>query len=98
MLLERCVVSRKTPRDGKLEITEDAATIMRPHHRLVVELRGTIASARLDSMTCGCRGSSDPHIHYFLEAELLKSLRPEAHVALEMAEATGTISVIEERS
>ena len=97
MLLEHCVVSRKTPRDGKLEISERTATVMRPREQLVIELDGATAPARLASMSCGCRGVSDPHVHFFLEAELLKSLRPEARVALEMAEATGAISIIEER-
>jgi hypothetical protein len=81
--VERRTVSRKTPGDGKLEITSVAA------HRL--ESLGTSFSMHvgdragqgsLGSMPCTCRGGETPHVHHFIESELLRALVPGSSVDL----------------
>ena len=74
-LVEQRTVSRKTPGDGKLEVTREAATRLEslgPRFPVVVDDRQ--AEARLGSMPCTCRGDEKPHVHFFVESELLRSL------------------------
>ena len=74
-LVEQRTVSRKTPGDGKLEVTKAAATRLEslgPRFPVVVDDRQ--ADARLGSMPCTCRGDETPHVHFFVESELLRSL------------------------
>lgn len=94
MLLERRKVSRKTPNDGRLEITKRAAAKCEVlGASCYVELADTRHSARLGTMTCICRGADHPHVHYFIESEAFKSLHPGAEVDLELDAARKTIRV-----
>jgi len=73
--IERRTVSRKTPADGKLEITKVAAGRLESlgaRFPLVVDDR--TGTAALGTMPCTCRGHDKPHVHYFVESELLRSL------------------------
>jgi hypothetical protein len=83
-LLERRTVSRKTPRDGKLEITEGAARALFPLGTLRVVWQGQQAPATVATMACTCRGVDNPHEHYFVQSELLKALEVGAEVDLSL--------------
>jgi hypothetical protein len=93
-LLERRTVSRKTPGDGRLEITSRAAARLRelgPDLRL--DVGGERTSVTLGTMTCTCRGAEKPHEHYFLESQTLKQLTPGTEVDLELDAADGIVRV-----
>jgi hypothetical protein len=92
VFLERRTVSRKTPGDGRLEITKQTAQFVEPYgERLTVELGGEVVQARLGTMECTCRGAQDPHIHYFLQSEGFKRLTPESAVAVELDPARARV-------
>jgi hypothetical protein len=85
MLLERRTVSRKTPGDGRLEITKRAAARLRDlGQALELDVGGERTSATLGTMTCTCRGAENPHEHYFLESPALRQLTPGSEVDLEL--------------
>jgi hypothetical protein len=84
-LVERRIVSRKTPGDGRLEITAHAAeriARMRPPLRL--ELDGRPIPAELGTLPCTCRGAESPHLHHFLRAEALRALAAGSEVEVEV--------------
>ncbi len=94
MLLERRTVSRKTPGDGRLEITKRAAGRLRELGAgLEVDVGGERYAAALGTMTCTCRGADKPHEHYFLESSALKRLTPGAEVDLEMDPEVSVVRV-----
>ena|SRR5258708_39312358 len=85
MLLERMTVSRKTPGDGRLEVTKRAAAkLEKLGASFNLEMAGHRSQARLATMTCTCRGEDKPHVHYFIESASLKQLAPGSHVDLEL--------------
>jgi hypothetical protein len=95
-LIERRTVSRKTPRDGKLEISRGAAEVLSPiQPALRVSVRGDEAPARIDRMTCSCGGANNPHDHYFVESAPLRTLQAGVEVDLTLEQATGTLVVSE---
>jgi hypothetical protein len=95
MLLERRTVSRKTPGDGRLEITRRAAARLRDlGHVLEVELSGQHSPVTVESMTCTCRGAAKPHAHYFLQSSAFKRLTPGTEVDLELDDAIGVVRLI----
>lgn len=88
MLLEIRLVSRKTPGDGRLEITLETARRLRA---LAGPLRVRVDDAEdegtVSSMTCTCaKGGAHGHEHHFLGSGLLRTLRAEETVALELLE------------
>jgi hypothetical protein len=99
MLLERRTVSRKTPRDGRLEISaESAARLTALASERTGELRVTTGGAtgrgRLEAMPCGCaKGAGGGHVHHFVESPLLMALVPETTVLVELEESTETVRV-----
>jgi hypothetical protein len=96
MLLDRRAVSRKTPRDGRLEITSRAAARLRDlGHALEVEVGGRRSTVAVQSMTCRCRGEAKPHAHYFLQAATFTQLTPGTEVDIELDEARGVVRLIE---
>ena len=95
MLLERRAVSRKTPGDGRLEITARAATLLRDlGHGLEVELDGERNAATVESMTCTCRNHAKRHAHYFLHSAPFRRLTPGSQVDLELDESLGVLRLI----
>ena len=89
MLVESRVVSRKTPVDGRLEITRvGAARLGGLGDGFELAVGAESAPARLGTMECTCRGPERPHVHYFLESALLKQLEPGSNIDLEF-EAMG---------
>ena len=81
--IERRTVSRKTPGDGKLEITKVAAERLEPlGTEFVLAVNDTRGRGSLGTMPCTCRGGDKPHVHYFVESDLLRSLTAGSEVDL----------------
>jgi len=94
MLLEQRTVSRKTPNDGRLEITEpSAAKCEALGASFHVELNDSRHTARLRTMNCTCRGVDQPHVHHFIESPAFKALVPGDKVDVELDAARKTIRV-----
>jgi hypothetical protein len=94
MLLERRTVSRKTPNDGKLEIsrvTADAVSPLGP--RLTVAWQGSDAPAAVVTLVCTCPKGAGQHQHLFLESALFRTLEPGSEVDLKLEEGTDRVSV-----
>lgn len=71
--LERRAVSRKTPRDGKHEITPvTAARLQQLGAPLRLLVNGTADTGTVAAMPCSCR--PDAHEHWFLESGALRGL------------------------
>jgi hypothetical protein len=82
--LERRTVSRKTPNDGRLEITKRAAEkLEKIGASFDVDVAGAKAPAEIGTMECTCRGADNPHVHFFVESSLLKQLTPGSDVDLD---------------
>lgn len=88
-------MSRKTPADGKLEITKVVAAELEslgPRFTVVVgDRRG---DGRLETMPCTCRGGDKPHVHYFVESDLFRSLSAGSTVDLELDDADQRLLVV----
>ena len=95
MLLERRTVSRKTPGDGKLEISSATADAVAPlGDRLVVEWMGRDAPAEVIAMACTCaKGAGSGHEHLFLKSDLFRALEAGRDVDLRLDEGADRVSV-----
>jgi hypothetical protein len=81
--LERRTVSRKTPGDGRLEITRETARRIEPlGARVPMAMDGAEFEATVGTLPCTCRGEDKPHVHYFLQAERFRGLSPGTTVSL----------------
>jgi hypothetical protein len=95
MLVERRTVSRKTPVDGRLEITKVGAVRLGGlGDGFEIAIGDEHAPARLGTMQCTCRGPERPHVHYFLESAALKQLEPGQDVELDLEGAGNLIRVV----
>jgi hypothetical protein len=93
-LLERVVVSRKTPGDGRLMISAASAARLEALAAVALEWGGERGAARLHAMTCTCaKGAGHAHVHHFVESSLLKALTPGTEVALELDEGAATLRI-----
>jgi len=91
--LEYRTVSRKTPGDGKVEITRPVADkLKRVGTRLQIETPAGKGTAELTSMPCTCRGENNPHEHWFLASPLLRSLVPGTEISLSLEDKTVVVS------
>ena len=88
-LLERVVVSRKTPADGRLMISApSAARLASAGVAMAVEYAGRRAPARLVSIACSCgKGPAGEHVHHFVESPLLAELVPKEELNLMLDES-----------
>lgn len=94
MLPDRTVVSRKTPKDGKLEIARvTAETLARGGSDVTVVVDGRRAPGVVTSMPCECRGGGERHLHYFLQSDLLKALAVGREVTVEGGGQPATVDV-----
>jgi len=86
MLLEVREVSRKTPADGRLEISaEIARRLAACPPPLQVKVDETRAGAELVQFDCQCgKGGEGGHRHHFLSSPLLRTLRTGESIALEL--------------
>jgi hypothetical protein len=83
MRIDRRIVSRKTPRDGKLEISEAAAArLAEVGTDVAVEWNGATAPAELSQFSCSCGKAGGAHEHHFLQSPILASLPVGAEVDL----------------
>ena len=98
MLIEQRTVSRKTPLDGRLEISESSAEqLARLGETFSVRTARGSGQARLHAMTCTCAksGSTGQHVHHFVESDLLRALEPGARVRIELEGARpGSLAVL----
>lgn len=93
--IERRTVSRKTAGDGKLEITKVAAAKLETlGSRFEVLVDARRGHARLGTMPCTCRGDDRPHVHYFVESELFRSLAALSEVDLLLDAGAGRLVVV----
>jgi hypothetical protein len=98
-LLERVIVSRKTPGDGRLMISAASAARVAALGQVTLERNGERGPARLHEMTCTCaKGGAKgeghgEHVHHFVESPLLTALVPGSEVALELDERAATLRV-----
>jgi hypothetical protein len=94
--IERRTVSRKTPGDGKLEITKVAAAGLEPlGHEFRVVVGERAGDAHLGTMPCTCRGDANPHVHYFVESDLFRTLTAGATVDLVVDDARKRLLVLD---
>jgi hypothetical protein len=92
VFLERRTVSRKTPGDGRLELTKTVAQRLEQlGPTLVIDADGDRVRGTIGTLACTCRGESNPHVHYFLEAERLRQLAPGSQVDIELDEASNRV-------
>jgi hypothetical protein len=85
MHLERRTVSRKTPKDGRLEITKHAAERFSAlADSFDVDLSGARSPASIGTMECTCRGADNPHVHYFIQSPALQALATGDEVDLDL--------------
>ena len=95
MFLEQRAVSRKTPLDGKLEISPaTAGRLGALGATFSVTSGGREGSARLESMEFTCaKGAGDRHVHHFVESPLLKDLAAGDDVRVELDERRGEVRI-----
>jgi len=94
-LVERRTVSRKTPGDGKLEITKVAAGRLESlGTRFALVVNEQDGEATLGAMPCTCRGGDTPHVHYFVESALFRSLTAGSEVDLSVDDASRRLFVV----
>lgn len=86
MVLEVREVSRKTPRDGRLEITESSARRLAALGAFAVEVDLQRSEGTLAAIACQCAkgGGTTGHMHHFVEASLLTALVAGETVVLEL--------------
>lgn len=91
------VVSRKTARDGRLEIPAGWPTPP-PGAALLVHVMGESASAWIEEMPCTCgKAAAGSHVHHFLVSEVLRALTADHPVRLRWDARAGTIAVTDVR-
>lgn len=94
MFLESLVVPRKTPSDGKLEISRATAdAIRRVAPRVTVHANGADAEGTVMFVECTCEKGSESgaHEHCFLQSDLFKSLRAGSELSLELSPEERTV-------
>jgi len=87
MLLEVREVSRKTPLDGRLEISLETARRLSPFgSSITIEIGALRETAAIEAMDCQCakRGGGARHTHHFLTAKAFASLPAGETVVLEL--------------
>ena len=97
VLLERREVGRKTPRDGRLELSRASAERVRVlGPEFTVAALGRRAPGRLDAMDCTCGkggGEGANHTHHFAQSELFRELAPGDAVRIELDETERLLRV-----
>lgn len=88
MHLENRTVSRKTPGDGRLEISGGAADRLRGAlpDEFPLLVNGEPGRGRVERMPCTCRKAAGAHEHWFLSGERLRALVPERIVGVALEE------------
>jgi hypothetical protein len=98
MVIEQPTVSRKTPLDGRLEISESTAARLAPlGEPFPVRTAHGSGEARLHAMTCTCARSerTGQHVHHFVESDVLRALEPGSRVRIELEDAhPGSLAIL----
>jgi hypothetical protein len=98
MVIEQPTVSRKTPLDGRLEISEStAARLASFAEPFPVRTAHGSGEARLHAMTCTCARSerTGQHVHHFVESDVLRALEPGSRVRIELDDARpGSLAIL----
>jgi len=96
MLVEHRPVSRKTPLDGRLEITPEAAARLAPlGAEFPLVSAGREGTGRLEALPCSCAKSAatGAHVHHFVASPLLRALAPGSEVRVELDESRGGLRI-----
>jgi hypothetical protein len=95
VIIEEREVSRKTPHDGRLEISAEAAARLAPlgaDFSLVAG--GRAARGRVERMACSCaKGAGGGHEHHFVASPALTALAPGSRVRVELDEVESAVRV-----
>jgi len=93
MLIERRIVSRKTPLDGRLEISYDAAARLESlGTQFPIRASNEAGVARVESMPCTCeKAQGAQHVHHFVESAILRALIPGSEVSVEIDGGTAIV-------
>jgi hypothetical protein len=88
----RAIVGRKTPSDGKIEITAELAErFLHGGPTVEVRLAGRPCPGHVEAMPCGCGKGGPGHVHYFLQSDALRELRVDTPLALEADPERGIV-------
>ncbi|MGQ0640433.1 MAG: hypothetical protein ACT4P6_06630 [Gemmatimonadaceae bacterium] len=93
---ERVVVGRKTPGDGKLEVSPGLAMSLGGHGSVLdVRLQGRALSGRVSAMECTCTKASaaGKHEHQFVECDAFRDLAAGAELQLSADGTTLTVAL-----
>jgi hypothetical protein len=95
MLLDERTVSRKTPLDGRLEISAAAADRLAAlGAEFALVSAGRVGRGRLRALACDCaKGAGGGHVHHFVESPLLAALTPGAAVRVELDEQRPAVRI-----
>ena len=94
MLLERRTVSRKTPNDGKLEISRAAAdAITSVGAGLTAEWSDRTAPAEIVAMRCTCAKGTGQHEHVFLQSHVFRALEAGTDVNVHLEQGPPRVTV-----
>ena len=93
--IERRTVSRKTAGDGKLEITKIAASRLESlGEKFSLVVNEQYCEGTLGAMPCTCRGRDKPHVHYFVESDVLRSLAAGSEVDISVDDAGARLFIV----
>lgn len=97
MFLEQRPVSRKTPLDGRLEISAGvAARLGSLGTEFPVVAPGGEGTGRLESLACTCAKGATPggqHVHHFVSSPLFRNLVAGSDVRVELDAARGALRI-----
>ena len=95
--LEQRLVSRKSPLDGKLEISAATTALLgNPGVEFPVVAPEGKGVGRLESLECTCEKGAAAgvrHVHNFVHSSLFMSLTAGSEVRVQLDEATGTLRI-----
>ena len=99
VFLEQRLVSRKTPVDGKLELSSDtAARLEALGGAFPVVSLGREDQGQLESMECTCAKAAGGHVHHFVVSPLFRALAPGSVVNVMLDDTRSAVSVEPARS
>ena len=85
MILEVREVSRKTPADGRLEVTEATFRRLSIERELRAIVDDEQSAAMLERIACTCEaGHGGAHAHHFVRADVFRKLTPGVTCVLEI--------------
>jgi hypothetical protein len=92
MILEVRTVGRKTPGDGRLEVSE----LTQRRLRIVGQLRARVGDdeqpAALDALSCDRCSEREHHVHHFLKSDAFRALAAGESCVIEL-HANGVVEV-----